>query len=200
VRRVVATALGLAGLLGCAAGPAPPDHFYRIAAPRPAAAADPPLLAGTLSVQRPRADALTDERAVLYRREGSQELLQASYDLWVDPPTSMLQSEMVRWLREAAAAERVVTPDLRVRADHRLASRLLRLEHVTGGEGGRVVLEIELALSGRDERKLLLLETYREEWPVDGGSVAAAADAFGRALGAVLERFVADVAGALESG
>ena len=51
--------------LGCAAAPAPRDHFYRIEAPPPARAADAPLLAGTLSVQRLRADALTDESSLL---------------------------------------------------------------------------------------------------------------------------------------
>ena len=201
MRTRIAVALAMTGLgLGCAAGPAPRDHFYRIEAPRPARSAESPLLAGALSVKRPRADALTDERAVLYRRDATSEVLQASYDFWVDPPTAMLQSEIVGWLREAAVAERVVTPALRIQATHRLAGRLLRLERVTGSGEARVVFEIELALSRGPGRELLLLETYREERPVDGGSVSGAADAFGQALGAVLERFVVDLARAVESG
>ena len=190
----LATPLVAAALwLGCAAGPAPQDHFYRIQLPPPSRTGEAPLLEGALEVQRLRADALTDERAVLYRGEGSAELLQSSYHFWVDPPTAMLQNGIVRWLRDANVAERVVTPALRVDASHRLAGRLLRLERVVGGGDARIELELELALRGGSSRAILLLESYREERTVESNSVGAAADAFGDALGAVLESFVADL-------
>jgi len=179
--------------VGCASGPAPRDHYYRLETAAPAALASPKV-AGTLEVERLRVETISQGRAMLYR-EASQpgEIEQYAYHHWVDPPGVMLRDDLVRYLREAGVAEQVVTPAVRVESDYVVSGRLVRLESILGGSDPSVVVEIELALTRQEGRKLLLLETYREERVAPGGGVTAAVAAYDQAVGAIFERFVADI-------
>jgi len=69
----------------------------------------------------------------------------------------------------------------------------IRLERVRSGNEQRVAAEIELALLRQDTRKLLLLETYREERTASGSSVGESVTALEQAVSAIFERFVADI-------
>ena len=195
MRRAVRPALAGPLLLvlgwGCVSGSAPRDHFYRLEARAPSALAAP-RLDGTVEVDRLGSDAITGERLILYRHDESSEIDRHTYHQWTDPPPVMLQKELARFLREAGAAKRVVTPSLRITSDYAIGGRVVRLERVVGGSDGHVVVELELAVVARDG-ELLLLEAYREERPVPGRGVDAAVAAMGDALSAIFERFLADL-------
>ena len=95
-------------LWGCAAGPAPTDHYYRIDAGVPDAPAAKKL-EGNLQIDRLRADALTGKRQLLYKETAnSSKIRQHPYQLWSDPPTILLQAELVSFLNAAAAADSVI--------------------------------------------------------------------------------------------
>jgi ABC-type uncharacterized transport system auxiliary subunit len=181
------------GTMSCASGPAPRDHYYRLEAAAPSALASPKL-AGTLEVERPRAETISQGRRMLYRdASGSGEIKQYAYHLWVDPPSLMLRDQLVAYLRAAGAAENVVTPAVGVEADYVVSGRLVQLESILGGGDPRVAVEIELALTRQKGHELLLLKTYREERVASGGSVPDAVAAYGQAITAIFERFVADI-------
>jgi cholesterol transport system auxiliary component len=182
--------LGLA-LAGCVGGPAPRDHFYRLEAGEPARLAAP-LFAGTLEVDRPRTDAVLRDRAILFREnEASNEVRRHSYHQWIDSPTLLLQTDLVRYLRRAGAAELVTTPEMRLEPDFGLTGRILRLEHVVGGPA---VVEVEFTVADDTTRSLLLHRTYREERNPAGSDVAAAVEAIESSWRAILERFLSDAA------
>ncbi len=198
MRRYGSWALALPLLVaGCMSGPAPRDHYYRLEAPAPRAKLEPAPLQGTVEVDRLRADALTRERTLLYRESsGDAEVRRHTYHQWIDSPTLLIQQQLVEFLRGAGAAPRVITPELRVKPDLVVAGRLLELEQIRGGSEPRVVVRMELTLTRISDRTLLVHETYREQRSTGGVGVPAAVDAFGAALGAIFERFLAD-AGAL---
>jgi ABC-type uncharacterized transport system auxiliary subunit len=179
-------------VLACAGGPAPVDHFYRIetAAPAPLAA---PVFPGAVEVDRFRAEALTGGHRIV-RRETSEssELEPYAYHQWTDPPTILLQTALVDFLREAHAATLVVTPELRADVDFAVLGRIAQLEHQTGGGAPRAVVQLELTILRESDRAVLLQRVYREERPAAGGSVAQAVDAAGVAVHAIFTRFLAD--------
>jgi cholesterol transport system auxiliary component len=186
-------ALVAVATFGCASGPAPRDHYYRLETAAPNALASPKL-AGTLEVERLRAETISQGRRMLYR-DGSQpgEIKQHAYHLWVDPPSVMLQDQLVGFLRSAGAAEKIVTPAVRVESDYLVSGRIVRLERLLSGSDARVAVEIEFVLTRQKGRELLLLETYREERAASGGGVAEAVTAFDQAISAIFERFLSDV-------
>ncbi len=201
-RRGVAVSFALAAALlpgGCRSGPAPADRHYRLEASAPAAPLATPVLSGTLVVERPRSDALTGERRILYRAApDSAKVSRHAYSLWVDSPTSMIQSALVRHLREARLAERVVPPELDIEGEHELTSRLSRLERVLG-DSPYVELELDLALRRVADGSLVHHGSYRAERPIDGAELEAGVRALGVSLGELLDRFVVDVAAAVGS-
>lgn len=179
--------------VGCASGPAPRDHFYRLETAAPQAPASPKLT-GRLEVERLRVETISQGRRMLYRDTSqSGEIEQYAYHHWVDPPSVMLREELVRYLREAGVAEGVVTPAVHVESDYLVSGRVVRFETVFGDSDPRVVVELELALTRQEGRELLLLESYREERVAPSGSVADAVTAYDQAVGAIFERFLADI-------
>jgi ABC-type uncharacterized transport system auxiliary subunit len=192
--RAVAWLAGAALVLACAGGPAPRDHFYRIEAPVPAPAPlAAPVFPGTVEVDRFRADALTGGSRIVQRQTaGSSELEPYAYHQWADPPTILLQTRLVDFLRETRAAPLVVTPELRAHSDFAVQGRIAQLEHQTGGGAPRAVVELELSISRESDRAVLLQRVYREERPAAGPSVAEAVDAASAAVSAIFTRFLAD--------
>lgn len=186
----VAAALAVGG---CLAGSAPPDRFYRLEIPDPDTRLEVPLLRGRLLVDSLRSGSLNLERSMLYRRgDDPYRVRRTGYDRWVDPPTLMIQRAVVEFLRSANLAEVVITPEMRLDADFRLAGRVNRFERVLGEEPPRASVEIEFNLVRLDDRELLLLETYREEEIAEGG-FGGSPDAFSRAVRRILERLVLDL-------
>ena len=200
-RRFTALGCGLAlAAAGCVSGPAPKDHFYRLEVAAPGSGTGPPRLAGTLAVNRFRADALTNERQLLYREsDDATEVGRLAYDRWVDSPTVMLQGVITRYLRAAGVAQRVVTPAVRVRPDFLLTGRIVRLEWVLGA-APRASVALELSITRLADGKLLVFESYREETKLGGAEVAQAIRGFDQALGAIFARFLADIPAAPHAG
>lgn len=191
--RALASLALVAALLACASGPAPRDHFYRLQVPPPARAAATPTLPGTLEIDRPRADDVLRERAIL-RSDGvaASEVIPYVYHLWVDSPTLMVQRELASWLRAAGVANEVVLPEAGTSGRWLVNGRLERFDHVVTED--KVHVALELRLKDMREGKLVFQRHYTADAPTGGGGVSAAAPAFGTALGAIFERFAADVA------
>jgi ABC-type uncharacterized transport system auxiliary subunit len=196
--RAFAAALPLGALAaaGCIAGPAPEDHFYRLEAGRPSAPLATPALPGSLRVEPLRTDALTRGTALLYRDPARpSEVRRYPYHRWADSPTTMIQAELIRFLREAGVAELVLSPELGVRPDYVLTGRIVRMERLLAegdAAGSSVLLELEFNLSRASGRELLFHETYREQSSASKGA-GDAASALNRALAAVFERLLADL-------
>jgi ABC-type uncharacterized transport system auxiliary subunit len=151
-----------------------------------------------VEVDRFRADALTGGVQIVQRRASdTSELEPYAYHQWADPPTILLQTRLVDFLRESRAADRVVTPELRAQADFVVLGRIARLEIVTGEGGVRALAELELAVTRERDRALLLQRVYREERPAAGPEVAQAIDAAGDAVAAIFTRFLADASAEL---
>ena len=134
------------------------------------------------------------ERLMLYRNANDpSQVRRAGYDQWVDPPPAMVQRAVVGFLRSANAAEVVITPEMRLDADFRLAGRVNRFERLVADGSARAMIELEFSLVRLENRELLLLETYREEEGVAGSEIGDSVEAFGRALHRILERMAADL-------
>jgi ABC-type uncharacterized transport system auxiliary subunit len=193
--RRAATAFACLGILlaGCAGGPAPTHHYYRLELAEPTATLEQPALEGVLVVDRLRAEAIASGRELLERSADSPELRRRSHHHWVEPPPTMLQVRIVGYLRVAGVASHVVTPDLHLSTDYELAGRILAFERVLGSGAPRVRIALELSLTRVEGRELLLLETYVDEREAGGGGVDDAAVAFAEALSSILDRLVAEL-------
>jgi cholesterol transport system auxiliary component len=178
---------------GCASGPPPRDHFYRLEVAKPPASGEP-RIRGTLEVERMQVEALSQGRRILYRSEDRPgEVAQYAYHQWSDPPSLMLRDRLVDYLRAAGVAKAVTTPAFRVTADFVASGRILRFEQLIEGNGSRVVVELELVLTRTNGRELVFLGDYHEERAAGSIGVSDAVQAFEEAVAAIFARFVADL-------
>ena len=146
-----------------------------------------------LAVAQLEAEGLLRERPLLYSATGSAtELQQHDYHYWMDPPTRMLQLELVDYLRASGLVQSVVTPDLRIRADYEVSGRIKRLERLLGGGPARVVVELELSLVARANNKLIVVGSYTAEAIAADEGVESSVLALNLILGQVFGRFLAE--------
>jgi ABC-type uncharacterized transport system auxiliary subunit len=191
--RFAGTVLIAGTCVSCLSGPAPTDHYYRIELSAPAALPQP-VLAGTVEVDRFRTEAIAQGRRMLYRDASTPgEISPYAYHHWTEPPSVMLQDQLVEYLRTAGVAGRIVTSAVNVPSDYRINGRILHLERVLGSGNPRVVIELELTLIRNQGNEVLLLETYRDERETGGSRVSEAVAAYDEAVGAIFARFVADM-------
>ena len=185
-------ASALAGCLG-SAPPLPRDHYYRILITAPRAGSADRRLPGIVSVPLLEADGLLRERPLLFSASGRpHEMQQHDYQSWSDPPTRLLQGQLVDYLRQGRIAQSVVTPSMRVRPDFEVRGRIKRLERLLGGGAPRVFVELELALIGLADDRLLVLQSYAVERPSAEDSVEASIVALNLAVAEIFGRFLAD--------
>ena len=181
-----------AALHGCASGPAPIDHFYRIEVAAPSDSNGEPL-AGTLHVDRLRADALARDRNVVYRLEGdTAEIRQYAYPRWTDPPAISLQTELISFLQQANAAEIVMAANARTRPSWIVDGRVIHFESLAGGPHPRVIVELDLHVMTADG-DILMRRTYLETRPASTSGIAPVADALNEAVHSIFERFLSDL-------
>lgn len=191
-----AAVLSLAGLLAaCAAGQEPPpDHYYRVDLPATGERLAQPLFSGIVEVAPLIADGLVNDRAVVYLfAEEPSEVRQYTYRFWNTPPAALVQDQLIRFLRRAQVAERVVSTDLRLPADISVEGRVRRFEQVFGGTEVRVVIDLELAVIRAKDQGLVLLKEYRAERPAQDDTLPAAAAAAGVALTEIFNNLLADL-------
>jgi cholesterol transport system auxiliary component len=185
----MALAVLVLSLTACAGPPPPRDQYYRLAVAEPAQSFQRPPLPGIIEVDRLETDGVISERALAFQTRPGGPLGRYSYDYWSEPPGIMLQGRLVDTLRAARAAERIVTPDLRVPSDWTLRGKLRRFEQVAD----RVAIELQLAVVSARDGTLVLQETYAAELPAGSDKVEAAVIALGHGTTAVLNRFLADL-------
>jgi ABC-type uncharacterized transport system auxiliary subunit len=193
-RALLLVAVALATLAGCSQPRVPEDNFYRltIAPPRHM---DTPLIPGIVEVSRFVADGLVSQRAIVYSQAAEANVAQAyHYDLWIEPPTSLLQNALVDYLRAAGAAGTVVTPELRAEPDAILSGHIRRFEHVRGGAGGSVRVSLDLSLRERKSDKLLLVKSYEAERPVGDSQLQTVAREMSAAVEDIYGRLLRDLA------
>ena len=189
-----ATLLLLVGVVGCALSPAPVDHYYRLEVAPPATRFETPRMAGTLRVNRPRAEALTDSSHLVFRRsDNPAEVQRDPYQLWSDAPSLLLRDALIDTLHASGIAQRIVPPGLRSPVDYTLSTRIMKLERIVDGSSERALLELEFSLEREGDRKMLFHRRYQEAEAVPGGGAARAVEAYDRALARVLEKLLVDL-------
>lgn len=192
-------AFGLTGCLG-SAPPVPADHYYRFLVSAPGGAPPARAFPGVLSVTAFAGDGLLRSRPILFASsQDPHQIRQHNYHYWADPPTKLVQGEMVAYLRRAGLADSVVTPDMQINADFELQGRVKRLERLLGDSRPRIAVEVELSVVRLRDRKLMMSRAYSADRESGDDSVNASVLAMSQALGGIFEDFRRDATRTLEA-
>lgn len=184
-------------LVGCGGqgAPVPTDRFYRLNVAAPSAVFETPKLAGTLEVDRFKASGVLQDRAIVFVEQGYPNVMQQyQYQLWEDPPTLMLETATVEYLRSTHLADQVVTAGLRIEPSYTLTADIRKLEHVVGSSSS-VRVEIEYRLRDYRRGDLVWVKTYKVAKAARDASVVAATEAIGDAVGEILANLTTDLTG-----
>lgn len=179
-------------LAGCGSGP--PERVLRLAPEGAPAAAQTPVLGGSLQVLSFNARGLLAEPRLAYvdwRSPG--ELLQYASIRWDEAPARTVEQALARHLRSANLAATVFAADNRAAGDYWLSGRLERFEQVIGRDGSSVAVKIDFSLLRARDRALTFAGTYCASAAMADAGPAAALPAFEAALGGLFDRLVDDL-------
>lgn len=184
-------------LTGCASGPGIPDTTYFRLPAAAEVASGPARLDAPLVVDAFFADGVHADQALLYGLDPAGERLRAyHYQMWVDPPTRLLQRRLIRVLGQSGVAPLTtgrLPPKTR---QYRLQMRIEGFERLPRGEGRWAVrVALRARLDGSDAATPLLERSYSRELEVQGGSVRDSVRMMGTALDQIDAELIADLRG-----
>ncbi|MGA9421627.1 MAG: ABC-type transport auxiliary lipoprotein family protein [Rhodanobacteraceae bacterium] len=195
MKRRLGMFIALLTLAGCNAPTVPDFNYYRLPHGASLPPAKAPLFDLPIVVEEYSADGLYADQAMVYATDASaEELRQYHYQLWIDPPSRMLQRRLIAQLRAAHAGTRV-TDELAASQDAvRIHGVILRLDRIPQAGGGyRVDVALKLRVDVPD-RPPILDENYHAGAVASEADMKATALAYGSALDRITARFFHDLA------
>lgn len=194
--KLCATLLLSTVLLGCTSGPGIPETIYYRLPPVPAVKPVDQALDVPLVVDAFYADGVHSDISLLYSTDPDGERLRAyHYQLWLDPPTRMLQRRLVRTLDAAAVAPKVLETLPAGAQQYRLTARIEAFERIKRGESWVVRARLNIRLSRTGVELPLLLRDYQREIPAAGVTIRDSVRALSAATDSIYAELVRDIAG-----
>ncbi len=193
----MAAAAAMVALTACAAAPTvPQDNFYRLT-PKPASDSSggqgAMLKNATVEVARFVADGSVSNRPILYSSDTNpNSVSEFNYHFWIESPPTLIKDALVSYMRAAGAAERVVTPEMRVSSDYSVLGRIKRLEIYTGSKYMGVAA-FEIGLRRNSDGELMMLNEYESMVEAKNHSVGSVITAVEKATEEVFASFIADI-------
>ncbi|MBD8525614.1 ABC-type transport auxiliary lipoprotein family protein [Pseudomarimonas arenosa] len=194
VHRGACSLLTLALLAGCASGPGIPETVYYRLPAQPEVRTATSTLDAPLVIDAFYADGVHSDISLLYSTDPEGDRLRAyHYQLWLDPPTRMLQRRLIRTLDTAAIAPKVLETLPASTQHYRLLTRIEAFERIKRDEGWVVRASLNIRLSRSGGELPLLLRDYRREVPADGVSVRDSVRALGNAVDSIYAELIGDI-------
>jgi cholesterol transport system auxiliary component len=186
--------VGTVLISGCASRTSvPDDHFYQLPGILPVKIFDDYLINGTVAMAPLHSDGLHGERAILYIDSNLPlELHRYHYHHWTESPPRLVQESLLKYLRESRLAPNVVRYDPGGQVDGVIKGTLLHFERITGQEGIKVEVALELEYSNQKLHQSWHKE-YNVTLPVKNSSLHSTVEGFGSALQQIFNAFTQDL-------
>ena len=175
---ILAALLAVAMLAGC--GGARPNHYYmlQLPAPPPAQQSSAAAYPVSLLVANVAAAHLYREDAIVYRT-GTVQMGTYEYHRWVEPPTEMFRTLLIRVLRNSDRYASVQELRSSAQGEYILRGRLYHFEEVSGPPLSAQV-SLELNLVEVKTGAAVWSKLYASDEPVQGKDVKDVVEALNR--------------------
>jgi cholesterol transport system auxiliary component len=194
VLRLLAPALA-ALLAACGSAPVPDQAYYRLPPAADVTRLPQPAFADPILVDTFTADGLHQEQAILYATTEGGSVKAYHYQLWNDPPASLLQRRLIARLRQAGITSGVVADRVPSQLSAVRVSGLIdRFERQKTATGWVAAVQLEMRVDVGTNELPVLLKSYESLQPADNESIQATIRAFAAAIDDVFARFVEDFA------
>lgn len=181
-------------LSGCGAlEPLPDFRYYALPSHSPVQKQAEPSLPVPLVIESLRTDGVRGERPILYTSAVDRvKLLQYHYQLWSEPPTTLVQQFLLHKLGDAGIAS-LVTDSLSLREPAwRISGALTRFERIRSDTGWAAQVEMRLRVS--DGSTLPLLDQhFHAEVPASDENLETSIAAFSQALDQISDELLREL-------
>jgi cholesterol transport system auxiliary component len=190
--RRAAAALVVLALAGCASLGAKDTQRYFVldAAAAKAAPAAAPGSPATLLIAPTSASTFYDTQEIVFSRVAGQRAYYL-FSYWTEPPARTLDRLIAARLEASGAFATVAQVTSGLRGGLVLRANIVEMFHDATSDPGQVRLVLEAELGDPVKRTLLARQSFVATVPVASADAAGAVQAFGIAVGSVLDELVA---------
>lgn len=193
-RRTVLLSLGaILSLNACAAPAVPKVKYFRLIPEFKSGHRAGDHIPATLEIGPFSAEGIAGDRPLLYSANEGRTLLQRNYAYWSEPPTQMLRTAFLNYLRDANLFKSVILSELRSPAEYSLRVRLGEMYQKVTDESGEIgtasYLALEISLLSNKDDRLVLQRRFEANIPLQKSSIDEAAEAMNKGLEKILDDF-----------
>lgn len=178
---------------GCmGGGPAPQDHYYRLALNSNASNNTGNFAYSEIGIPPSVADGLYRERPVLYvNKDAPLELKQYHYHHWHDSPGRIVQEHLIAWLQHRTPKTAITRLSQGEQSDVMLQTRIVRYERIQTNDVPQVLVALEVLL--HKKHKTLHKKMYQQVLKLEGESMHDTVQAFSDALVKIYTDLLSDL-------
>lgn len=182
-------------LAGCHATKPPDFSYFRLPPPPKVEAMAHTMVDMPIVVDAFAADGLYADQSLVYATDAAAtELRQYHYQLWIDPPTRLIQRRLIARLRSAHAADLVTDSLPASRPALRIRGVILRMDRIPKAGGGyEVAVSLKMRADAADGTPLVD-QIYRTREPAAANGLSSTIQAYGTAIDRLLGEFQTDLA------
>ncbi len=191
--QLVCSLILVSGLFACAVDPVPELTYYPLAKGSANSARETLLVSTPIVVDTFISNGVYGSQAILYANKPDGSLRAYHYQLWADPPVKLLQSRLIKRLREANVAALITDRLGASEAALRISGRIENFERVQNGSAWHARVAVELRVEQQRNSAPILLRTYAFESVSESDTMQANNHAFAIAVDHIYAEFLRDV-------
>ncbi|MFV2061633.1 MAG: ABC-type transport auxiliary lipoprotein family protein [Gammaproteobacteria bacterium] len=182
-------------LTACFGGSAhiPDDHYYRLPELKGEKLASP-ILSGTLSVKKVITHGIYGERTLIYTDKNNNiKLNRYHYHHWEKSPSSLIQDNLVQYLKTIGIAHHVISYSQNTNPDYLLEAELITLHREITSTGSIAVISIDIRLYNKSNNSIYINKRYHSNLTAKSNKLVDTIKAYSEGLHNIYDELISDL-------
>ena len=191
--RLILLLLLVNNIWGCSlgGGPAPKDHFYRLAEVSLESQA---VSYKSIVIKPVKSSGLYHERAILFiESDKPLELQRYHYNFWTTTPAELVHNALYQGISSSGIADKVNREITENRPDFILDTRVIHFERIINGQNVNIEIELEVSLRSGKPTGDTWTKRYKVNEALQNTSMHSTAEAFGAAMKIISKTLIDDI-------
>ena len=191
--RLILLLLLVNNIWGCSlgGGPAPKDHFYRLAEVSLESQA---VFYKSIVIQPVKSSGLYHERAILFiESDKPLELQRYHYSFWTTTPAELVHNALYQGLSSSSISDQVNREITENRPDFIVDTRIIHFERIINGQNLNIEIELEVTVRCGNLTGDTWTKRYKVNEALQNTSMHSTAEAFGAGMKLISKELVSDI-------
>ncbi len=171
----------------------PDDHYYRL----PELSGEKlsnPILSGTLAIKKVITHGIYGERTLIYTdKNNTIKLNRYNYHHWEKSPSSLIQDNLVQYLKTIGIANNVISYSQNTNHDYLLEAELITLHRDMSSNNSIAAISIDIRLYNKSNSAIYINKRYHSKLIAKSDKLVDTIKAYSEGLHTIYDELIADL-------